>query len=236
MLGKQSNNKALTEIRAFYLQSSMVSRLSQDIETLKSGLFEAEQALNTDAKLAASFTYAKNVVIAMPFLLGVSHGNPDKELPSYVSEKTHSPRFEIEFSAQSQGLFPVTAIDAIPPIAEVGSLASAIGHLNALQDIDGSVRSEPLVLQHFDRFYPSISLQIAAKSLNLKNDDIRVNLAESIELGSLEIKTDSQLQMNTFFYSGQNGASAFQVDSFYDVFTGKIDIKKYKDKNCAHRR
>ena len=229
MLEEQGNNKALSDIRAFYLQSNMVSRLSQDIETLKSGLFEAEQALNTDAKLAASFTYAKNVVIAMPFLLGVSHGNPDKELPNYVLKNSLS-QIRDRVSAQNQGLFPITTIDAIPPIAEVGSLASAIGHLNALQDIDGSVRSEPLVLQHFDRFYPSISLQIAAKSLNLKNDDIRVNLAESVELGSLEIKTDAQLQMNTFFYSGQNGNSAFQVDSFYDVFTGKIDVNKYKGK------
>ena len=139
----------------------------------------------------------------MPFLLGVSHGNPDTELPNYVLKNALS-KIRDRVSAQSQGLFPITAVDAIPPIPEVGSLVSAIGHLNALQDIDGSVRSEPLVLQHFNRFYPSISLQIAAKSLNLKNEDIRVNLAESVELGSLEIKTDTQLQMNTFFYSGQN--------------------------------
>jgi serine/threonine-protein kinase len=85
-------------------------------------------------------------------------------------------------------------------------------------------------VQHFDRFYPSISLQIAAKSLNLDVADIRVNLAESVELGSLEIKTDTLLQMNTFFYSGPDGKPAFQVDSFYDVYTGKIDVKKYKDK------
>jgi CHASE2 domain-containing sensor protein len=229
LIEKQSDKKAMTEIRAFYLQSSMASRLSQDIETLKSDLYEAEQALNTDAKLAASFTYAKNVVIAMPFLLGVSHGNPDKELPNYVLKNALS-EIRDRVSAQSQGLFPITAVDAIPPIAEVGSLVSAIGHLNAVQDIDGSVRSEPLVLQHFNRFYPSISLQIAAKSLNLKNEDIRVNLAESIELGSLEIRTDTHLQMNTFFYSGQNGNNAFQVDSFYDVYTGKIDVNKYKGK------
>ena len=36
--------------------------------------------------------------------------------------------------------------------------------------------------------------------------------------------------MNTFFYANKDGAPAFQVDSFYDVLTGKIGIDKYKDK------
>ncbi|MFV2032250.1 MAG: CHASE2 domain-containing serine/threonine-protein kinase, partial [Gammaproteobacteria bacterium] len=133
-------------------------------------------------------------------------------------------------AAQSLGLFPITTVDAIPPIGEVGPFASAIGHLNAVLDVDGGIRSEPLVLQYYDRFYPSLSLQIAAKSLNLSNEDIIVNLAESIELGSLEIKTDTQLQMNTFFYSDTGGLPAFQIDSFYDVFSGKIPLEKYRGK------
>jgi len=102
--------------------------------------------------------------------------------------------------------------------------------LNSKPDFDGSVRWEPLVLQYNDRFYPSISLQIAAKSLNLDVDEIKVNLAESVELGSLTIKTDSFLQMNTFFYSDNAGAPAFQVDSYFDVISGKIPLEKYKDK------
>lgn len=102
--------------------------------------------------------------------------------------------------------------------------------MNSKPDFDGSVRWEPLVLQYYDRFYPSISLQIAAKSLNLDVNEIKVNLAESVELGSLTIKTDSFLQMNTFYYSDNAGAPAFQVDSYFDVITGKIPLEKYKDK------
>ena len=133
-------------------------------------------------------------------------------------------------SAQSDGLFPHTTVAAFPPITELGSHAAAIGHLNSIPDFDGSVRWEPLVLQYYDRFYPSISLQIAARSLNLDVSDIKVNLAESVELGSLTIKTDPFLKMNTFFYSGSNGVPAFQVDSYFDVITGKIPVEKYKDK------
>ncbi|MEM7563425.1 MAG: serine/threonine-protein kinase [Pseudomonadota bacterium] len=229
MLEFEGKNPAVAEILDFYLQSSVNTRLSQDIETLKSSLFEAEQALNTDAKLAESIANAKNVVLAMVFYLGQPRGNPDAELPDYVLKNSLN-QIRDRISAQANGLFPIPTLDAIPPIPEVGNFAAAIGHLNTLPDIDGGVRSEPLVLQHYDRFYPSISLQIAAKSLNLDNDDIRINLAESVELGSLTIKTDTQLQMNTFYYSDISGFPAFQVDSYYDVFTGKIPIEKYKDK------
>ncbi|MFT5401159.1 MAG: CHASE2 domain-containing sensor protein, partial [Gammaproteobacteria bacterium] len=228
MLEFKGKNRAVAEILEFYLQSSVNTRLSQDIETLKANLFEAEQALNTDAKLAESMSRAKNVVLAMVFYLGSPRGNPDSELPDYVLRNSIN-QIRDRISAQSNGLFPIPTLNALPPIAEIGGYAAAIGHLNTLPDIDGGVRSEPLVLQHYDRFYPSMSLQIAAKSLNLDVDDIKVNLAESVELGSLTIKTDTQLQMNTFFYADTRGP-AFQVDSFYDVFTGNIPIEKYKDK------
>ena len=81
MLEFEGKNRAVAEILEFYLQSSVNTRLSQDIETLKANLFEAEQALNTDAKLAESMSKAKNVVLAMVFYLGTPRGNPDAELP-----------------------------------------------------------------------------------------------------------------------------------------------------------
>ena len=230
MLEFEGKNPAVREILEFYLQSSVNTRLSQDIETLKSGLFEAEQALNTDARLAESIANANNVVLAMVFYLGQPRGNPDEELPNFVLKNSLN-QIRDRVSAQSNGLYPIPTIEALPPIDEVGQHAAAIGHLNSLQDLDGGVRSEPLVLLHYDRYYPSISLQIAAMSLNLGVNDIRVNLAESVELGNLTIKTDPQLQMNTFFYSDiDEGFPAFQVDSFYDVFTGKIPFEKYKGK------
>ncbi len=222
---KKGNAKALD----FYLQSSIHTRLSQDIETLKSQLFDAEQTLNTDAILAESIEKSGNVVLSMFFNPGEARGKPDEELPDYVLKNSLT-QIRDRVSAQSQGLYPIETNDALPPIAGIGTSSSAIGHLNSIPDIDGGIRSEPLVLRHYERFYPSLSLQIAAQSLNLTNDDIRINLAESVELGSLTIKTDAQLQMNTFFYSTPDGSPAFAEDSFYDVFTEKIDISKYKDK------
>jgi serine/threonine-protein kinase len=226
MLEFEGSNKDILE---FYMQSSVNTRLSQDIETLKSGLFQAEQALNSDAILAESLNQAKNVVLAAIFVEGVPRGNPDAELPDYMLSNSLS-KISDRVSAQASGFFPISTINALPPIPEIGMNASAIGHLNSRPDADGSVRFEPLVLLHYDRFYPSISLQIAAKSLNLDINDIQVNLAESVELGTLTIKTDKLLQMNTFYYSGTDGQPAFQIDSYFDVISGKIPVEKYKDK------
>ena len=229
MLKNEPDNRAVIDILEFYQQSQMNSVMNRDIETLKSRLLEAEQSLNTDSKLAESIALANNVILAMPFILGVPRGKPNQEMPNYVVRNSIN-QIRDRVSAQSQGLFPINSVNAIPPIPEIGSVATAIGHLNAVLDIDGGIRSEPLVLKYYDRYYPSLSLQIAARSLNLDNNDIRVNLAESIELGSLVIKTNSQLQMNTFFYSDNDGKTAFQVDSFYDVLTDKIPIEKYRNK------
>jgi len=229
MLKTEAGNESIANILDFYLQSSMGSRLSQDIETLKARLFEAEQALDTDSKLSASLSQANNVVLAMQFKRGTPDIKPAQELPGYLSGKSIT-QIHDRISARETGLFPVTTVEAVTPIPEVGSQAAAIGHLDTFPELDGGTRLEPLVLQYYDRLYPSFSLQVAARSLNLDTNDIRVNLAESIELGSLQIKTDSQLMMNTFHYSDTNTTPAFPVDSFYDVLTGKISPDKYRDK------
>ena len=229
MLRNEADSGGAIDIFEFYQQSQMSSVVNRDIESLRSRLLEAEQSLNTDSKLAESIALAENVILAMPFILGVPRGKPDQDMPNYVVRNSII-QIRDRVSAQGQGLFPINSVNAIPPIPEIGSVAAAIGHLNAVLDIDGGIRSEPLVLKYYDRYYPSLSLQIAARSLNLDNNDIGVNLAESIELGSLVIKTNSQLQMNTFFYSDNDGKTAFQVDSFYDVLTDKIPLDKYRNK------
>lgn len=215
--------------KEFLAQSSLKNQVESDLVTLAQQLYEAQTKLNTDLKLSESTSKAGNVVLAMPFIIGTPKGKPDQELPNFVIKNSLNTIHD-RVSAQANGLFPFPTIDAIPPISLIGEQADAVGHLNALPDVDGGIRTEPLVLKHFDRFYPSLSLQIAAKSLNLSVDDIKVNLAESIEMSGLTIKTDQNLQMNSFFYSDIEGIPAFQVDSFYDVYSGKIPLEKYKNK------
>ena len=225
-----NNDRRIARLRQAFAESALATRLPRDIDSLKARLIEAEQALDTDSKLSAAIAEAGNVVLAMPFIIGEPRGRPDQPLPDYVLANA-IPNIYDRIGAQSQGLYPVPTVDAIPPIEAVGKPALAIGHLNLIPDIDGAIRSEALVLRHYDRFYPSIALQLAARSLNLGVDDIRINLAESVEMGSLSIKTDRELLMKSFYYANRaDGRPAFAMDSFYDVFAGKIPLQKYKDK------
>ena len=116
------------------------------------------------------------------------------------------------------------------PIESIGAAAAGLGHLNAYPDVDGGIRTEPLVVQYFDQYFPSMSMMIAARSLNLGPADIKVQPGESVSLGRLKIGTDPALQMYTYFYKNREDRSAFLVDSFYDVQSGKLPVTKYADK------
>ncbi|MCK4705415.1 MAG: CHASE2 domain-containing protein, partial [Gammaproteobacteria bacterium] len=129
-----------------------------------------------------------------------------------------------------EGASPLAMVDAFQPIPVLGKQADAIGALIALPDIDGGIRTEPLIVDYYGEMYPSMALVLAAKSLNLGIDDIRINIGTDVKLGRLTIKTDSESLMNTFFYRDENNSSAFSVDSFFDVLQGKIPAEKYKNK------
>ena len=214
---------------AEFVAGSSIPNTAPEAAGLDSLLKEAQSALNTDTKLAESLKQAGNVVLAMPFIIGEPQGNPDKPLPEYVSRNALSKVLD-RVNAEASGLLPIPTISAFPPIAEIGEGAAAIGHLNANPDVDGAIRSEPLVLAFYDQYYPSLSLQIAARYLNLKPADIQPRLGEGVKLGKLNIATDGFLQMNTFFYADHDGRSVFPVDSFYDVYSGKIPVEKYRDR------
>ncbi len=187
-------------------------------------LRDAEQALNTDRRLAASVERAGNVLLPMVFrTLAEPQGNPDKPLPAYVAANG------LTFSPRGADFLPQPVSDPLYPIAELGSKAAGIGHLNALTDVDGAVRAEPLMVRYYDKLFPSLAVMAAAKSLNLKIGDIKP-LGQELQVGKLRIKTDPELRMQTFFYGDRDGRPAFPVDSFYDVYSGKIPAAKYRDK------
>jgi len=187
-------------------------------------LAEAEQKLNSDRRLGEAIAKAGNVALPMLFRLGEPRGRPDRPLPDFIKKNAIT---QIE---KGEDIPLLTSDVEAPLVEELGRGAAAIGHLNVNPDVDGGIRTEPLVLAHFNEVYPALSLMIAAKSLNLGVADIKVRLGDTVSLGNLKIGTDPVMQMNTFFYKDRDGKPAFQVDSFFDVTSGKIPLDKYKDK------
>ena len=195
-----------------------------ELAQLATLLQEAVQHLDNDQKLSASMARANNVLLAMFFELGEPQGKPDQSLPDYVLKSALS---NVKGEA---GNFTLSAAAVQLPISVLGSQAVGIGHVNTYPDVDGGIRTEPLVVSYFDQYFPSLSLLLAARSLNLEARDIQVNPGHGIKVGRLNIATDAALRMHTFFYADRDGKPAFQVDSFYDVLSGKIPADKYRDK------
>jgi CHASE2 domain-containing sensor protein len=84
---------------------------------------------------------------------------------------------------------------------------------------------------HFDQAYPSLSLLVAAKSHNLNVADIQVKAGDSVQARQAEDRHRLRYADADLLLQGSSdGASAFQVDSFFDVKSGKIPYDKYRDK------
>ena len=213
----------VTRLLDLYRQASEAGAPAPEVEQIGNVLKEAELTLNTDRILAESTGRAGNVLLPMLFTLGEPKGRPDKALPEFIAKNSLP-----QVTENAGDVLPTASVQT--PIESLGTQAAAIGHLNANADVDGAIRAEPLVLRHYDQYYPSLSLLIAARSLNLGPADIRVRLGQEVRLGNLRIPTDQETQMNTFFYRDHEGKPAFQVDSFYDVLSGKIPAAKYQDK------
>ncbi len=213
----------ITRLLDLHRQVAPAAATLPEVEQMGGVLKEAEAALNSDRILADSMERAGNVLLPMLFVLGEPRGRPDQAVPEYVAGNRLP-----HVAEQGGDVWPTLSLQV--PIAALGSKAAGIGHLNAIADVDGAIRAEPLVLRYYDQYYPSLSLMIAAKSLNLGPADVHVTLGQEVRLGNLRIPTDAQTQMNTFFYKDSAGKPAFSVDSFYDVLTGKIPAAKYQNK------
>ncbi len=191
------------------------------IAPLAEKLKEAELALNTDRRLAESYAKAANVLVPLDFLIGRPLGKPDKPLPDYV-QKYALPA--------ADGERPLPAFEMRYPIEPIARAAAGLGSLTQLKDVDGAIRAEPLAIDYFGQLFPSLSMMIAAKYLNLGPADIKVAPGQGVTLQKLRIRTDSELRMYTYFYKDRDGKQAFPVDSFHDVLSGKIKSENYRGK------
>ena len=215
----------IDELETQQQTSAAKSDLSIALDALRSRLQQSIVDIDYDQKLADSIRRAGNVVLPMEFHLGMWLGNPDAPPAGYVS------RNQLSGIGRDAGqLNGLPADQLIPPIAELGEAAMALGHLNLNLDHDGRLRSEALVVNYFAQLYPSLALSIAAQSLNLEHSDIQVHTGGGVSLGGLYIGTMPDFSMLNFFYPQKGSQPAFSVDSFYDVWTGVIPADKFNGK------
>jgi serine/threonine-protein kinase len=197
-----------------------------DLVELRQRLTTAVAATDMDRMLAERIRAAGNVVLPLFMATGEPLGNPDKSPPEYVLRNA---LFNVVDGPEG-AVPPLATVALQAPIPAVGEAAASLGHLSVLPDTDGATRYEALVLQHYDAYYPSLALSIAARALNVDQGDVEVTLGESVKVGGITIRTTPQLEMYNFFYGSAGDRPAFRTDSFYDVFTGRVRIEDFADK------
>lgn len=194
-------------------------------ETFGRVLVEASDRLNVDKQLADSVARTRNAVLAMHIEKGEPQGNPDEATPPYVERHTLSP-----VGDPAAGM-PYPGVRLLPPIPAIGARAAGLGHLVVFPDIaDGVVRSEQLAMRYYNQLYPSFALAVAARSLNIDPQQVQLLFGEGVKLGGLDLKTSPEANYLPYFYRYADSKPPFSVDSFFDVYSGKVPADKYRDK------
>ncbi|MFI0545310.1 MAG: CHASE2 domain-containing serine/threonine-protein kinase [Brachymonas sp.] len=188
----------------------------QPVNTL---ITEAQTRLNSDHQLATSIATAGNVILPSAFDLQEPIGNPENPLPDFALRSS--------VPDKEDTALPVS--NAVEPLDIFGRHAAAVAHLVQLQDRDGAVREEPLFVNYYGRGIPSMSLALAAQSLNIPIADLKLH-PEQVQLGRLKMPIEDGAIVLPQFYQAKDGKFAFPVDSFYDVLNGKIPASKYAGK------
>lgn len=178
--------------------------------------------LDGDSKLISAIEDSANVIVGLPFEFGEPRGRPSRRLPEFVRNSSVT-------KPATENAAPVSVKSVVVPWPAFGSAVAAIGHQVANVENDGIVRQEPLVVDYYEDYIPSMSLLLAARYLGLDRSEITLE-KNMVMLGGLRLPTDSRLRMNTFYYRNKSGEPPFEVDSFFDVVNGNINTEKYRGK------
>jgi len=176
-------------------------------------LKEAEKRLDNDGMLAGTIVASKKVVLPLYFALGKSTGRVASGLPDYLQNSSLG-SLMLEES--------MTAREMVPPIAEFATGALALGHINSVADFDGTVRSEPLFINYEERVFPSFSLQLALKYMNLDLKDLQAGNPLKFGSKSIPLYDDNKMLISY--------VSDIPYYSFFDVYNKKVSPTAFSDK------
>jgi eukaryotic-like serine/threonine-protein kinase len=183
------------------------------MEGILASLKESEKRLDNDAILAGSIAAGKNVVLPLFFVPGNPTGRTAANLPEYLKKNS----IPAEGGDES-----ITAREIVPPIPEFAANAMGLGHINIIADRDGTVRSEPLLINFEEKLFPSFALQLTLKYLNYDLQSLK--LGPEIKFGRKKIPVYDSNRMLISYNSG------IPYYSFFDVVNKKVSPEVFKDK------
>ncbi len=218
-----SEKQKATKSAQVSLQLAQLLRQQGKIE--EANKVQAEILATDDDHLLVSATrQSGNVYMPMFFDPGTPLGNPDAITQPFINRIDIKNVIDADTAAN-----PINAVKLHFPFPELANAAAGLGFLNVVLDSDGTLRTDPLVVEYYGQFFPSLALMMAARDLNLTVDDIQLHLGQSIALGALEIGSDTQMRMYPAFH-GEGESAVFKHYPFHEVLSGAIPASVFKDK------
>jgi CHASE2 domain-containing sensor protein/predicted Ser/Thr protein kinase len=227
LFSEPEKNQGLKEVQALkevFLSRILKPRPTKEMAKFLQYLKEAETNLDNDSKLISSVKKTGNVILPMYFNTDSPLLLPGKSLPPYLEKNSLNHITRI----REEDVYPIVEAGGITvPIPGLVIGSAGIGHINRHVGADGATRWEILVIKYGKRYFPSFSLQVVMRYLNLENQGARIVLGEGVDLSGLLIPTDESMKLLIRFW-GPGGS--FPRYSFFDVINGKIPPTLFKDK------
>jgi len=212
LYSEEDINQGLKEVREILKTMEAEGLTRHKAYTL---LQESEKRLDNDAILSSIISENKRVVLPLYLTISPTPPREEPKMPDYLLKNS------IPLSGPPNFLI---ARDITPPIASFASYALGLGHINIVPNTDGTVRSEPLLINYANRLFPSFALQLALKYLNYDVKDIVVS--QNIAIRNIRIPT---YEKNTMLISF-NKKLEFSIYSFIDVLANKVPPNAFKNK------
>ena len=131
--------------------------------------------------------------------------------------------------SELEGFFPIH--DRLEPgFPELAIVSKGLGHVVFFPDIDGVIRSNSPFMQFNEFLFPSLSLKIAADSLNIEHFKVKDNRLLFLDsaktiIRTLELSEDNHLPI---YFNGT--FQTFKYISFYDVMSERVPKEYFKNK------
>jgi CHASE2 domain-containing sensor protein/tRNA A-37 threonylcarbamoyl transferase component Bud32 len=173
------------------------------------------EAVNSQL-LAEAMKKAGNVVFGYEFT-GMGDPTPPGTPPSDPIRGSGLARVQLAAIPPAPGL--------IEPDPELAAAATALGHVSTVAAEDGRIRVLPLFVQHGDKVYPSLGLQLARVYTGTRADEIEVSEG-SVTVGAVDIPVSGAGEVLLSWPAA--GESAFARFSFLDVVRGDVPAKAFR--------
>ena len=215
----------IRRLQSYVKNARFPRQARKQVQTLNRLLRRAEADLDADKKLARALKRAGTVYLPLSFTLGPPMEQAGQTPPAFV--RRHRLR---SVSAPDNGAAALRARTLRYPVPDLGVHARGLAYGDFTPASDGSVRRQPLVLDYYGEYYPSLALLLAARSLNVATRDIRVVMGKGVYLGKRFIPTAGDMRVYPGFRPPGNGAPSFETYSFADVRAGKVPASRLRGK------